>query len=230
MNKEEGAILILGGTGGIGSCIANMLEHDGLRVIRHGTSGPYAFDVTLNAGADIFVEKLIKEFGVIYGIVNALSAPIQIESIDKKLWHNFSSHLNVQLKAAVEIEGKIIPLMKKHKKGKIIHILTAYVFGALASGVGDYITAKYAMFGFTKALARELGRFHITVNAISPGFIQNTFSSIMPEKLAEIIAAETPLGVLTREEDVAHAVRFFLSDSADHITGENLNLSGGHVM
>lgn len=231
MNTHNGqTILILGGTGGIGSCIADFLEQKGARVIRHGTIGPYAFDVRTKKDVDVFVDNIIHTFGKIDAIVNSLSAPITIGSFDKKTWENFSEHLNVQLKAAVEIEGRIISLMKKQGQGRIIHILTSYVIGAPPSSIAEYITAKYAMLGLTKALAKELGRFHITVNAVSPGFIKNKFSSGVPEKLPELISAETPLGTLTSEEDVARAVSFLLSDGADHITGENINLSGGHVM
>jgi len=223
-------ILILGGTGSIGSSIADLLEKNGDTVIRHGMHGSYGFDIQKEKNAGEFVERIMKEFGRVDGMVNSLSAKIAIGNFEKKTWQNFTDHFDVQLKAAVEVEGRIIPHMKKTGKGKIVHILTSYVIGTPPSSISEYITAKYAMLGLTKAMAKELGRHHITVNAVSPGFIKNEFSSIVPEKLSEIIVAQTPLGSLTTEQDVASSVSFLLSDDADHITGENINLSGGHVM
>lgn len=227
---DKKVILILGGTGEIGSSIAAHLEQEGALAIRHGRSGPHAWDVEKEEDAGVFVEKIIKDFGKIDGVVNSLSCPIRIGNFEKKIWQDFLGHLNVQLKAAVEIEGRVIVHMKKQQKGKIVHVITSYAISAPPPGISEYITAKYAMWGLTKALARELGRYHITVNAVSPGFIKNKFSSMVPEKLIEIITAETPLGSLTTEADVARAVLFLLSDDADHITGENINLSGGHAM
>lgn len=223
-------MLILGGTGEIGYSIADHLEQEGAIAIRHGRNGPYAWDIEKEKDASVFVEKIIKDFGTIDGVVNSLSCPIRIGNFEKKSWQDFLGHLNVQLKAAVEIEGNVIAHMKKQKKGKIVHVITSYAIAVPPSGISEYITAKYAMWGLTKALAKELGRYHITVNAVSPGFIKNKFSSVAPEKLIDIITAETPLGCLTTEKDVAQAVLFLLSDNADHITGENINLSGGHVM
>lgn len=231
MNRfDKKVILILGGTGEIGSSIADHLEQRGAIAIRHGKSGSYAWDIEKEKEAGVFVEKIIKDFGTIDGVVNSLSCPIQIGNFEKKTWRDFLGHLNVQLKAAVEIEGSVITYMKKQRKGKIVHVITSYAIAVPPPGISEYITAKYAMWGLTKALARELGRYHITVNAVSPGFIKNKFSSVAPEKLIDIITAETPLGRLTTEKDVAQAVLFLLSDDADHITGENINLSGGHVM
>ena len=231
MNKlDKKVVLILGGTGEIGSSIAQHLEKEGAVAIRQGRSGAYAFDVEQEGDAGTFVDKIIKEFGTLDAVVNSLSHSIRIGSFEKKTWPDFLGHLNVQLKAAVEIEGKIVSYMKTKSKGKIVHVITSYAIAAPPPSISEYITAKYAMLGLTKAMARELGRYHITVNAVSPGFIKNKFSSGVPEKLIEIITAETPLGSLTTEADVARAVVFLLSDDGDHITGENINLSGGHVM
>ncbi len=231
MNKLKGKIiLILGGTGGIGSQVANLAEAQGAFTIRHGTNGPYGYDVRSEKGAADFINRIIGEYGRVDGIVNALSAPVKVANIDKKTWGDFFDHLNIQLKSAVDIEGGIIPFMKEQGGGRIVHILTSYTMGVPPASIADYITAKYAMLGLTRVLAKELGSHHITVNAVSPGYIRNKFNARMPEKLAEIIATETPLRSLTTEEDTAHAVLFLLSDDASHITGENINISGGHSM
>ena len=227
-NKK--VILVLGGTGAIGSCIADMLEQQGDRVLRHGTTGPYAYDVRAKQDAKHFVDRIVQECGRIDAVVNSLSSPLRIGVFEKKTWHDFLEQFEVQTKAVVEIEAQIIFYMKKQGKGKIVHIISSAVIGTPPTHTSDYVAAKYAMLGLTNVMAKELGRFHITVNAVSPGFINNKFNAEMPEKIAEIIAAQTPLQTLVTEKDVAHAVLFLLSDGADHITGEHINLSGGQVI
>jgi NAD(P)-dependent dehydrogenase (short-subunit alcohol dehydrogenase family) len=120
--------------------------------------------------------------------------------------------------------------MKQQKKGRIINILTSYTIGSPPSSLSDYVTSKYAVLGLTKSLARELGKYNITVNAVSPGFIKNKFTKNIPEKFSEILISQTPLGRLTTTADIAKIVLFLCSDEADFITGENINLSGGQVM
>jgi len=217
-------VLILGGTGSIGTVIADTFEKEGARVYRHGLNkGEYKADVHKRED----VEQLIQKCGGIDVLVNAVSAPLTIVRFEKKEWSDFFNHLNTQLKAAVETSHLVIPFMREQNKGRIIHILTMSVDGKTPSHLSDYLTAKYALWGLTKALAKELGRYNITVNAVSPGFIENTFTQGFPSKLKEIAIHETPLGRLTTEQDVADVVLFLASDKGQFITGENIQVAGG---
>lgn len=231
MNGIKGKIiLVLGGTGDIGSAIADRLEQEGAIACRHGKDGRFGADITKNDEGKKLVDRVIAEYRRIDAIVNCLSAPVKNQGFEKKSWDDFLSHLNVQLKAAVQIEGYVVSFMKTRGGGRLVHIITSYATGDPPSGMADYIAAKYALLGLTKVMARELGRYRITVNAVSPGFIKNHFTAEVPEKFSEIAIAGTPLGRLTNEADVAGTVAFLLSDDASHITGVNLNVSGGDVM
>jgi len=101
------------------------------------------------------------------------------------------------------------------------------VDGKIPGGLSDYVTAKYAMLGLTKSLAKELGKYNITVNAVSPGFIENNFTKMVPEKAKEIIIRETPVGRLAKEQDVVEAVLFLASEKSPFISGVNIQVAGG---
>jgi len=213
MTKNK-IILVLGGTGDIGSAISGRLEKDGFAVLRHGLSGDYVADVRDSEQTKKMLDKIMEKFGRIDGVVNTVSAPADHGGIEKKTWDNFSNHLNIQLKSAVDTAHWLVPVMKKQGGGALINILTSYVAEEPPSGLSDYVSAKYAMLGLTKALAQELGKYKITVNAISPSFIKNRFTKHIPEKMIEMIIDETPSGRLTTAEDVAAAASFLLSEKS----------------
>lgn len=221
---KDKIVLILGGVGHIGSAIADLFEKNGATVCRHGLVGDYAADVSKSEEAKKLIEGVIKKFGRIDILVNSVSAPAVIGSFDKKSWADFSGQLNVQLKSAVEAASLVLPGMKQNNFGRIINIASEYSIGEPPSSLSDYVTAKYALVGFTKALAKEVGKLGITVNAISPSLIKNEFSKNVPEKLLEILAAQSPSGKLTVAEDVAREALNLVSGL---VNGENILIVGG---
>ncbi|MCI0565769.1 SDR family oxidoreductase [bacterium] len=223
-------VLILGGTGSTGSNIADAFERSGATVCRHGREGKYSADLQKKEETEGVIQSVLKEHGRIDILVNAASAPAVHGAFPKKTWANYLEHLELQLKSAVESADIVVPVMKENGGGKIIHILSSYVEGGVPAGLSDYVTAKYALLGFTKALAKEVGRWHITVNAVSPSFIRNDFTKGIPEKFDEMLVRETPLGRLAVADDVSGAVLFLASPSADFITGETVAVTGGSTL
>ena len=221
-------ILVLGGTGSIGSAISELLEGAGAKVFRHGLTGECAADVRDEVQLKSLINGVIKKSGPIYGLVNSISAPVKIDGIEKKKWADFLEQLDVQLKAAVVAGEVLIPHMKENGGGAIVNILSSYVTNQSPASLSDYVTAKYAMLGFTKASAKDLEKYKITVNAVSPSLIKNEFSRGVPEKLLEILAAQSPTGRLTNSEDVARAVLELIADPG--ITGKNIQIIGGEVL
>lgn len=228
MFKDQ-VVLILGGTGAIGSAIAVTFRREEAGVFQHGELGEYAADVA-KEGIKQIIERVLGEAGHIDILINALSAAAKIGSIETKNWSAFQEQFNVQLKAAVEAAEILTPLMKQKKEGKVINILTSYVVGDPPASLADYVTAKYAMLGFTKALAKELNRWNIAVSAISSDIIKNKFSGSVPEKYFEIAASKTSTGRLTTEEDVAKAALFVASKKTGDVTGKNFVISGGEIV
>ena len=223
-------VLVLGGTGGIGSTIAALLSDRDARVCKHGRTGEYTGDIGDIEQMRVVVNRIINKFGRIDAVVNSLSAPAKAGPAEKKLWPDFIDQLRVQFKAAVDLSDLVLPVMKRQRKGRIINILTSYVVGHPPSGLADYVSAKYALLGLTKALAKEWGKYGITVNAVSPSFIKNSFTRDVPEKFSELLVVQTPLGRLATSSDVAKVVAFLISDEADYITGENIVVAGGSSM
>lgn len=229
-NFKNKNILVLGGTGSIGSVISDAFEKNGAKVYRHGLNGEYAADLSDSRQSNSLIEKVFSKGGGIDVLVNSVSSPAIVQGFEKKNWDDFLKHFNVQLKSCVETVRLVFPYMKQKRCGRIINILSTSTIGEPPASLSDYVTAKYAMLGLTKSLAREFGKYNITVNAISPSFIKNEFTNSIPDKLTEIMISQTPLNRLAVPEDIANAALFLASDSSNYITGENLIVSGGSIM
>ena len=114
----------------------------------------------------------------------------------------------------------------KAKTGRIIN-LSSVVAESGNPGQAVYSASKAGIIGLTKTLAREYAKRGITVNAVSPGFIETDMTSSLPEAAREGILTQTPLGRIGRPEEVAAAVLFLASDEAGYITGQVLRVNGG---
>ncbi|MBQ9757803.1 MAG: 3-oxoacyl-ACP reductase FabG [Clostridia bacterium] len=122
----------------------------------------------------------------------------------------------------------VIPQMVRRKSGKIINISSIWgVCGGSCETV--YSAAKAAVIGFTKALAKELGPSGITVNCIAPGLIDTDMNGHLSEDDIDDFCQDVPLGRMGKPEDVANAVWFLASNSADYMTGQVLNVDGGMI-
>ena len=123
----------------------------------------------------------------------------------------------------------VLPAMVRGRWGRIINI-SSVVGQAGNPGQANYVASKAGLIGLTKALAQELASRSITVNAVSPGFIQTAMTDTLDEKVREKILASVPLRRIGEATDVAHAVRFLASEEAGYITGHVLNVNGGMYM
>jgi 3-oxoacyl-[acyl-carrier protein] reductase len=117
-------------------------------------------------------------------------------------------------------------LLRFNSGGRLINISS--IIGLRGyTGLSAYSASKAGMDGFTRSLAREVGRRGITVNSVAPGYVETEMSSTLgPAQIAQIVR-RTPLGRLATPEDVADAVLFLLSDQAGFITGQTLTIDGG---
>jgi 3-oxoacyl-[acyl-carrier protein] reductase len=98
------------------------------------------------------------------------------------------------------------------------------------AGQTNYCATKAGVGGFTRSLAKELGPRNITVNAVSPGFIDTDMTKELPDANREAILSQVPLKRLGEPEEIAAVVDFLASDSGAYITGENIHVNGGMYM
>ena len=133
---------------------------------------------------------------------------------------------SVDLKGVFNCTRAAAKIMMKQRYGRIINITS--ITGEMGNaGQVNYSAAKAGIIGFTKATARELGLRGITVNAVSPGFIETDMTHNLPQNVREKYIEGIPLGRFGSPEDVAKVVVFLASDDASYITGEVVRVNGG---
>ena len=239
--------VVTGASRGIGRAIALKLASEGAAVIvNYNGSEEKALEVkqeieAAGGRADIcqcdvsdygkcegFIAEIIKEYGQIDILVN--NAGITRDGLLMKMSEeDFDKVLKTNLKGAFNTIRFASRQMLKQRKGRIINM--ASVVGVTGNaGQANYAASKAGIIGLTKAAARELASRGVTVNAISPGFIETDMTKILPEKVKEATVSQIPLGKFGQVEHVAAAAAFLASEEAEYITGQVLHVDGGMAM
>lgn len=137
--------------------------------------------------------------------------------------------METNLKSVFRLSRAVLRAMMKARYGRIINISS--VVGSMGNaGQTNYAATKAGMYGFSKSLAREVGSRNITVNCVSPGFIDTDMTRSLGEELQRNMIQRVPLGRLGQPEEVASAVAFLASKEAGYITGVTLHINGGMYM
>jgi 3-oxoacyl-[acyl-carrier protein] reductase len=137
--------------------------------------------------------------------------------------------LSVNLSAVFRLTKLCLRRMLKERQGRVINI--GSVVGSIGNaGQAHYSAAKAGLIGFSKALARELATRNITVNTVSPGFIETDMTRGLPEAQRAAYLAQIPMGRFGDADEVAQAVLFLASGEAAYITGQTLHVNGGMYM
>jgi 3-oxoacyl-[acyl-carrier protein] reductase len=137
--------------------------------------------------------------------------------------------LDTNLKGYFNYIRAAAPVFKEQGSGKIVNITS--INGLRGKfGQSNYSAAKAGIIGLTKAVARELGKFSVNVNAVAPGLIETDMMKEAPQDVKDKALAEIVLGRLGAPEEVAHTVTFLCSDYARHITGEVIKVDGGQYI
>jgi len=137
--------------------------------------------------------------------------------------------LRINLDGTYHCTKEVLPGMVRQRYGRIVN-LASVVAQAGNAGQANYIASKAGVIGLTKAVASEVARRNITVNAVAPGFIATPMTDKLPNDAREKLLAIIPIGRMGTDRDVAYAVRFLASEESAYITGHVLNVNGGMYM
>jgi 3-oxoacyl-[acyl-carrier protein] reductase len=237
-------ILVTGGTRGLGLAITRRLAREGYRVVATGrrpsealdqvireaqtTGGTVEFralDLAGRAGLHDFVRELTRAFGGLYGLVN--NAAVAHDGVLATMHETqIAEVLTVNVTHTLMLTKYALRPMLLARTGRVINIASVIGFTGF-NGLSVYGASKAALIGFTRSLAREVGRAGITVNAVAPGYMATDMSAGLDDEQRAAIQRRTPLGRLVTVEEVAGAVAFLCGPDAAGITGTVLTVDGG---
>ncbi len=247
-----GHAVVTGGAGGIGLAIAEALAVKGHAVTLMGRSrGSLAAAARTLAGAGFEVCDVTDEAAVAAALAAAEAArgPVQVlvnnagavaagrfENIDLDAW---TACLNVNLLGAVRMTRAVLPSLRTHAWARIVNIASTAGLKSYVN-VSPYVAAKHALVGFTRALALELAKTGVTVNAVCPGYtrtaiVERAIDHIAARSAGDRAAGEAfftaanPQGRLVKPAEVATAVAWLASAEAGAINGATLSVSGGET-
>jgi 3-oxoacyl-[acyl-carrier protein] reductase len=240
-------IIVTGGSRGLGLGIARKLIASGFRAIviarKEGeeftaakleveTAHPgslhfVAFDLAQIDGISDLAKRLRKDFGPIYGLVNnagmstdgvlALTSTHQIEQV-----------VRLNTTSPMVLTKHVVRFMMADGGGRIVNI-SSIVASTGYSGLSVYAATKASLIGFTRSLAREVGRAGVNVNAVAPGFVSTEMTNSMTEENRQQIARRSALKRMVEVEDIASAVDFLMGEGSRNITGTVMTVDAGNT-
>jgi len=247
MSDEKKIALVTGATRGIGLAIAKQLAKDGFIVLGTGTSDDssnalqrefelnnidgksYVLDIKSQESIDQLFSNIHDDYAdtpdILVNNAGITNDSLFIRMDDSKWFDTIETNIN----SLYRISKVFLKPMIKKKKGRIICI-SSVVASTGNVGQSNYVTTKAGMIGFCKSLAKEVATRGVTVNCVSPGFIETDMTNKLNESQKEQITKNIPMIKMGAPDDIAYAVAFLASDKASYITGETINVNGGLFM
>ena len=235
-------IVVTGGSRGLGLGITRQLAGDGFHAIavarkqsseltaaigdsKPGSIDFVPFDLAEIDGISGLTKTLRKDFGPIYGLVN--NAGVSFEGLLSMMpVAQIEQLVRINTLAPIVLTKSVMRSMMADGSGRIVNIASVTAFSGY-SGLAAYGATKASLIGFTRSLAREVGKIGITVNAVAPGFIDTDMTQSLTAELRDKIIRRSALRRLADIGDVADAVAYLLSDKAKNVTGTVITVDAG---
>ncbi len=234
-------IVVTGSSKGLGLAICQRLLREGYKVVGISRSQTDKFETLQKEFQDTLfreeynflntddiqnlVRKITKEHGNIYGLINnaALGHDGVLGTMHESQIHEL---IKVNIEAPILLTKYASRSMLMKLQGRVINI-GSIIASTGFNGLSVYGATKASMSGFTKSLARELGKAKITVNTVAPGYMKTAMTSGLEGEKLKSIERRSPLGHLATVEDVAGTISYLLSDDAKNITGITITVDAG---
>lgn len=231
--------IVTGGSRGIGRAIVQALAAGGAKVVFTYASNKALADEIANGESVVafqtdvanfdqakdLVKQVKERFGRIDIVVNnaGITRDKLLAMMSEKDWDDV---IDTNLKGAFNLTKHALGTMIRQKAGTILNITSISGVVGLPGQV-NYSSSKAGMIGFTKALAKEVAKANITVNALALGFVETDMTGALNAEYREKIISQIPLGRIARPEEIAGVVMFMLSPQATYITGQVIQADGG---
>ena len=236
-------VLITGASGGIGKSIAECFYKKGYFVILCGRNESkikeitkswknnyaiFTFDLSQKNKINEFCNQVTKSHENVDILIN--NAGITDDNLFLRMkYDQWVKVLNINLNSNFLITNFFIKQMLKKKWGRVINI-TSVVGHSGNAGQTNYCASKSAIIGMSKSLALEVAKRGITINCISPGFIQTSMTESLNEQQQDAIIKSIPVGKVGQPEDIASCALFLASECSNYITGQTFHVNGGLLM
>ena len=242
MNLKDRKIIITGATGGIGNELVKKFVDLGGIVLATGTKKEKLdeikkkfekvlvkqFDISDHSQIESFIESSSSELGGLDILIN--NAGVNMDNLSLRMKdEEWKKVIDINLTSTFLLSKHSIKKMLKNKFGRIVNI-TSIVGHTGNVGQTNYSASKAGIIGMSKSLAIEYAKKNITINCVSPGFIETSMTRNIAEKARSLLISRIPMGKLGTGEDVSNCVAFLSSDLASYITGETIHVNGGMYM
>ncbi len=242
INFKNKKILVTGASGGIGREIVKKFYSLEGNIVATGTNTEkldllkkdfpniniIQFDISNHSKIEEFIDNATAQLTGLDILIN--NAGINMDNLSLRMKEEeWKKVIDINLTSTFLLSKYTIKKMLKNKFGRIVNI-TSVVGHTGNLGQSNYAATKAGIIGMTKSLAIEYAKKNITLNCVSPGFIQSRMTDNISESVKAVLTSRIPMGRLGNGEDVANSVVFLSSDQASYITGETIHVNGGMYM